>query len=69
MYIHELQCFTLLVKELYECAAFFVDVHHTEREEHIHSTAAGGPVHCGKSEDVCLHVEPHVKLIKTCTLL
>lgn len=50
------------MKELYECAAFFVDVHHTEREERIHSTAAGGPVHCGKSEDVCLHVEPPSKI-------
>ena len=42
--------------ELYECIATFVDVHHTEEgEEHIHSTAAGGPVHPGKSEDVCQH--------------
>lgn len=66
MYIHELQCFTLLVKELYECAAFFVDVHHTEREEHIHSTAAGGPVHCGKSEDT---LSPQVKWMITCTFI
>ena len=52
MHVHGLQCFTLLVKELYECAASCVDVHHTEEEECIHSTAASGPVHCGKSEDV-----------------
>ena len=46
-----------MVRERYDCAASFVDVHHTEKEEGIHSTAASGPVHCGKGKDVCLHVE------------
>ena len=52
--------------ELYECAAFLVGVHHTETEEHIHSTAASGPVHCGKSEDT---LSPQVKWMKTCTFI
>jgi len=66
MYIHELQCFHIMVRELYEYAASFVDVHHTGREEHIHSTAASGPVHCGKSEDA---LSPQVKWMKTCTFI
>ena len=40
---------------LYKCDASYVDVHHAEGQTHLHSTAAGGPVHPGKSEDVCQH--------------
>ena len=54
----------LLYGEWYECAASFVDVLHTEKEECIHSTTASGPVRCGKREDVCLHVESTSKMDK-----
>ena len=66
MYKHELQRFHTMVRELSECAASFVDVHRTEREERIHSTAASGLVHCGKSEDA---LSPQVKWMKTYTFM
>ena len=52
--------------ELYKCD---VGVHYTEGQTHLHSTAAGGPVRPGKSEDVCLHVVPAQKVMKTCTFV
>ena len=53
---------------LYKCDASYVDVHHAEGQTHLHSTAAGGPVHPGKSENVCLHVAFMQKGMK-CVLL